>query len=259
MKLIRVTAVAASLIFFFATWGIAQNTSPVPTTFEVRAPTIDEVTELTGDIIGDADAVTLEVPRADTVATFNLIFEVTGVDSPWVYFNYTTVYDGQGQPARSDTALSHEQIYLPHRGIPGSVAGMPDSLLSLRINSTQVVGNILRVRRRALPRGSPYWLELEFPTDSIKGTAQDTSNAYQLEGGIEEALFSFYSDFATPEITYFVDYFTGLGWGALNPLDTLAGKTWTDDVAAGGARHKHLQSRPDWKIYPRDPQGRGCR
>ena len=248
MKIARLLLKGQLLLLALVSAAGAQNTAPVPITVAIREPMEDVIEEQVGNMLPASDPITYQIARADTVSPFVLTIDVTAVDSPSVTLRYTTNYNGTIHPARTITRFSHQEVILP-LGANTSGDDMPDSLLSIRLNSSQTVGNRVRFERRLLPRGSPYWVEFEFSQDSVMGTASDTSLTYKLEGGVAEALFGLYTAYATPEITYFMEYNVGLGWGALNPLDTLATATWTSNLTAAGWRYKHLIDRPSAYWY----------
>lgn len=249
MKLYARTRWAIYMLCAFVSAAGAQLTAPVPTAFTLRAPTEDILEEISGDPLPSSDPVTYMVERSDTIPPFTLNAEVMAVDSPNVTLSYTVNYNGTVHPARRITQHSHAQFWLPDSGTLKNEATMPDSFLTVRLNNSQTVGNKFRLSRRPTAPGTPYWIEFEYAQDTTKGTAQDTSYVYKFADGIEEMTLGIWTDYATPEIRLMLQVNSGMGWGNMNPADTLAYADWTNDVAASTWQYRRLTNLPSARWY----------
>jgi len=174
--------------------------------------------------------VTINNMRLDTLPELSVraILQDTVVDSTHTVWGITISRPGYPNYTERDTLSIVQQMHLP---LKSSASYLPDSLFSvIPVISSPVIGSEMTIKLQAVDPDQGYFIPVVFASDTVRGTATDTSDAIYLGRGIKEATFGFTSSVETAEVTYEVLYNLGQGWGFAVPSDTLAGKTQTDDV-----------------------------
>ena len=216
----------------------AQITAPLTHDFK---KTKFEYWNERGDLL---ETVTLSTNRLDTLQRIRIRGVVLDTiarpglaDSSSVILLISAFWENNLTFSERDTVRIGDQFHFPVKS-GGGATKVKDSLFTVIFNTAPpTIGDnrdvfVIQLRDLELDEGHPQ--RVIFPNDTCKGLAVDTSEIITLRRGLLETTFGFLTDTATPEITYTLIYNLGYGWGDANPTDTLAGKSWTDDILTTG-------------------------
>ena len=167
--------------------------------------------------------------RLDTLPEMSVRMILAGGDSTRAVFNVTVNRRGYPLYTEVDTFSLWQEMPVP---LKSGLYYLPDSLYYVYANNVSPdIGAELRITLNPADPDQGYFLPIVFANDTVFGTTTDTSDVIDLGRGAKTAVFGFKGAVETAEVTYEMLYNLGEGWGYANPSDTLAGKTWTDDIA----------------------------
>jgi len=235
MKTFRPLRWAIAMILALVCAAGAQNTAPVPVTFEVLSEPsgIELLTSIGSGTLIPEEGVTITTDRPDTLPEF--IFSVSILDTLGDSLQTVAAisFTFGGSPTTfKDTFRIDELVYWPQYPVNGV-----DSLFAINFNNqspvlasaTTAADQFTILMRRVI---EPALYTVDFVQDTVKGTAAAcTSRIVYLGGKVKSIQFGIKSTVATPEINYTALYNNGFGWSQTTPPDTIM--LATETIKAG--------------------------